>query len=78
MGFPNRTTYILNSFISVKEQLQKEGVRETDLNMGCCCSVAKFCPTLCDPMHCRMPDFPVFHYLFEFAQTHVHWVSDVI
>ena len=23
-------------------------------------------------------DFPVFHYVLEFAQTHVHWVSDAI
>ena len=28
----------------------------------------------CDPM----PGFPVLHYLQEFAQTHVHWVSDAI
>ena len=35
-------------------------------------------PTLCNPMDCSMPDFPVFHYLPEFAQTHVHWVSDAI
>ena len=27
----------------------------------CChCSVAKLCPTLCDPMDCSMPGFPVF------------------
>ena len=25
-----------------------------------------------------MPDFPVLHYLPEFAQTHVHWIGDVI
>ena len=25
-----------------------------------------------------MPGFPVLHYLPEFAQTHVHWVSDVV
>ena len=25
-----------------------------------------------------MPGFPVFHYLPEFAQTHVYWVSDAI
>ena len=25
-----------------------------------------------------MPGFPVLHYLLEFAQTHVHWVGDVI
>ena len=41
----------------------------------CCCSVAKLCPTLCDPMDCNTPGFPVLHYLPEFAQTHVHSVS---
>ena len=44
----------------------------------CCCSVAKSCLTLCDPMDCSMPGFPVLHCLPEFAQTHVHWVSDAI
>ena len=33
---------------------------------------------LCDPVNCGMPGFPVLHYLLEFAQTHVHWVSDAI
>ena len=37
-----------------------------------CCSVAKLCPTLCDPMDCSMPGFPVLQYLPEFAQIHVH------
>ena len=45
---------------------------------GCCFSVAKTCPTLCDPMDCSMPNTPVLHYLLEFAQIHVHWVSDAI
>ena len=44
----------------------------------CCCSVAKLFPTLCDPMDCNMPVFPVLHYLPEFAQIHVHWVGDAI
>ena len=44
----------------------------------CCCSVAKSHPTLCNPMDCSTPGFSVFHYLLEFAQTHVHWVSDAI
>ena len=35
----------------------------------CCCSVAKLCLTLCDPMGCSMPGFPVLHYLLEFVQT---------
>ena len=29
-------------------------------------------------MNCSMPGFPVLHYLPEFAQTHVHWVSEAI
>ena len=44
----------------------------------CCCSVAQSCPTLCDPMDCSTPGFPVFHCLLEFAQTHVHQVDDAI
>ena len=42
-----------------------------------CCSVAKLCPTLCDPMNCSTSGFPVLPYL-EFTQTHVHWVGDAI
>ena len=45
---------------------------------GCCCSVAQLCPTLCDPMDCSTPGFPVLHYLPRFVQTHVHWVDDAI
>ena len=43
-----------------------------------CCSVAKSCWTLCDPMDCSRSGFPVLHYLPEFAQTHVHCVGDAI
>ena len=39
-------------------------------------SVAQSGPTLCDPMDCSTIGFPVLHYLLEFAQIHVHWVSD--
>ena len=35
-------------------------------------SVAQSCPTLCDPMDCSMPGFPVHHQLPKLAQTHVH------
>ena len=41
-----------------------------------CCSVAQSWLTLCSPMDCSTPGFPVLHSLPEFAQTHVHWVSD--
>ena len=41
-----------------------------------CCSVTQSCLTLCDPTDCSMPGFPVFHYLLELPQTHLHWVGD--
>ena len=46
--------------------------------LTCCCSVAKSCSTLCDPVDCSMPGFSVHHRLLEFAQTQVHDVSDAI
>ena len=48
------------------------------LKFCCCFSVTKSCLTLCDPMDCSTPGFPVLHCLLEFAQTHVHWISDAI
>ena len=36
-----------------------------------CCSVAQLCPTLCNPMDCSMPGFPVLHHPPELAQTQV-------
>ena len=41
-------------------------------------SVAQSCPTLCDPMDCSTPGFPVHHQLLELTQTHIHRVGDVI
>ena len=41
-------------------------------------SVAQSCTTLCDPMGCSTPGFPVHHQLPEPTKTHVHWVSDAI
>ena len=37
-------------------------------------SVAQLYPTLCNPMDCSMPRFPVLHHLPELAQTHVESV----
>ena len=39
-------------------------------------SVVQSCPTLCDPMDCSTPGFPVHNQLPEFTQTHVHRVGD--
>ena len=44
--------------------------------MGCCSySIAKLYLTLCDPMDCNIPGSSFFHYLPEFVQLHVHWIS---
>ena len=44
----------------------------------CYCSVTQLCLTLCDPMDCSMPGFPVHNHFLELAQTNVHSVSDAI
>ena len=59
----------------VEKEIFPEWWRST---ASCCCSVAKSCPTLCDPMDGSTPGLPVFHHLLEFTQTYVHWVSDAI
>ena len=41
-------------------------------------SVTRSCSTLCDPMDCSTPGFPVHHQFLELAQTHVHQVGDAI
>ena len=40
--------------------------------------VTQSCLTLCHPMDCSTPGFPVHHHLPEFTQTHVHRVGDTI
>ena len=40
--------------------------RSPRIEAVCCCySVAKSCPTLCDPMNLSMPSLPVLHCLLE-------------
>ena len=41
-------------------------------------TVTQSCPTLCKPMDCSMPGFPVHHQLPKLTQTHVHWAGDAI
>ena len=43
-------------------------------NSCCCRSVAQSCPTLCDPMACSTPGFPVLLYPPEFAQMFIEWM----
>ena len=41
-------------------------------------SVAQSCPTVCGPMDCSRPGFPVHHQLPELTQTQIPPVSDAI
>ena len=41
-------------------------------------SVAQLCLTLCDPMDCSTPGFPVHHQLPELTLTLVHSVGDAM
>ena len=50
----------------------------TQIPHCCRCSVPQSCPTLCDPMDCSTPGFPVLHSLLEFIQTHAHPAGDTI
>ena len=50
----------------------------TNIYFLLCCSVAKLCLSLCDPMDCSSPGSFVLYYLPDFAQIHVCWVSDAI
>ena len=51
---------------------------QTSLTQQGCWSAAQPRLTLCDPLDCSKAGFPVFHHLLEFAQTHIHWIGDVI
>ena len=65
--------FLLNQ--TFRRQRKRRNLRSWD-----CCyySVAQLCLTLCDPVNCCTPGFPVHHQLPEFTQTHLHWVTDAI
>ena len=65
LGLENKTNILSLTFTAGQERDQFS-------------SVTQSCLTLCDPMDCSTPGFPVHHQLPELAKTHVHWVSDAI
>ena len=60
------------------EWSQKQENKHDTLTHIYCCSLTQLCLTLCDPVDCSTPGFPVLHHLPELAQTCVHWVGDAI
>ena len=65
--------WVLNTHWGQGELCKEGSISEKSVS-----SVTQSCLTLCDPMDCSMPGFPVHHQLPEFTQTHAHWVSDAI
>ena len=71
---PQTQIYIFHS----KNEAAHANMRELQKMDHCSFVVQLLCLTLCDPIDCRSPGFPVLHYLPELAQTHAHWVDDAI
>ena len=78
----NNAQTLLKPEIGSCNSWEKEGLRSVvslkiSANVSVS-SVTQFCPTLCDPMNCSTPGFPVHRQLPMLAQTHVYWVNDAI
>ena len=65
----------MSSFSSPQNSLVWHKIQVSFILLFCYSSVTQSCPTICNPMDCRTPGFPVLHHLLEFAQTQV---SDAI
>ena len=72
----SRLAELLSKIGSRNKLISWYSVRMNTHTICCFCSVTKLCLTVCNPMDCSMPGFPVLHHLPEFAQTHVHWLGD--
>ena len=53
-------------------------LKRSSVHLSSVSSVTQSCPTLCQPMDCGRPGFPIHYQCLELAQTHVHWVNDTI
>ena len=79
-NFKVQSTKCFFSWISLEflKQCEKHIVSQNVFQTFGCYSVTKSCATLCNSMDSSTPGSSVLHYLPEFAQIHVLWVSDVI
>ena len=57
---------VTEKHINICHETQTKGINSTSPSL--CCSVIQLCLTLCDPMDCSMPGFPVLHHLLGLAQ----------
>ena len=77
--FPSHLLFIPTEIIRRIEEL--EGIAclvHADMKptlVALCCSVAQSCLTLCDPMDCSTPGFPVLYHLLELA---LYWSCSLL
>ena len=77
--FPSHLLFIPTEIIRIIEEL--EGIAclvHADIKptlVALCCSVAQSCLTLCDPMDCSTPGFPVLYHLLELA---LYWSCSLL
>ena len=71
---PNSITYCL----TLGKMFNFFEATSSSVLCGGCCSVTQARLTLCDPMDCSTPGFPVHHQLLELTHTYVHQVGDAI
>ena len=64
-GSPSKCIHIFAVRLRLCHHLSRTSSPTTQVKVFCCWSVTQSCPTLCDPMVCSMPGFPVLHYLPE-------------
>ena len=75
---PPREQTALQAFDSSTVPLQTPGSNLLLAVVFVQCSVISDPVTLCDPMDCSTPGFPVLHRTPKSAQTHVQWAGDAI
>ena len=90
MGVPDHVTCLLRNLYAGQEATVRTRYGTMDwfkigkgVLQGCILpsyftSVAQSGPTLCDPVDCSMPGFPVHHQLLKLTQAHVNQVGDAI
>ena len=90
MGIPDHVTCLLRNPYAGQEAIVRtrhgtmdwfkigKGVLQGCILSSYFTSVAQSCPTLCDPMDCSTPGFPVHYQLPKLTQAHVNQIGDAI